>query len=411
MYMKIYKNKGGKGSGFFCFIPFGNSKIPVLITNYHVIDNDYFKNDSIINLTLNDDKETKIIQIGNNRKIYSSDKYDTTIIEILPSKDRINYFLELKEKIFELNSWAFYQKESIYILHYPKSQKVSVSYGMLKDIKDSDIFHYCSTEDGSSGSPILSLSTKRIIGIHKEGVKGRNFNKGTFLKYPINEFLNIFNNHENNNVINNTNSVHLNYKKENNISNFMNVGNISIQNSYLEKSIKKSLIYNKKKDVLYIVDYDGREGYIDLNIEENKLLYEIYNEVKNKFFFLPKEENYFFIKRNNNMISIDPYKGVKDIGLKNNDKIYIGNNHKNTINNNQLVLIFIFEGKEINVNVNIEENQLLLQIIYDLKNKNEIPQEANNFFLMKDNDMPRIDIMKGVKENGLKNGDKICVVV
>ena len=111
------------------------------------------------------------------------------------------------------------------------------------------------------------------------------------------------------------------------------------------------------------------------------------------------------------MIHIDLYKGVKDIGLKSDDKIYVGNNHKNTINNNQLVLIFTYEGKEINVNVNIEENQLLLQIIYDLKNKNEIPQEANNFFLMKDNDMPRIDTMKGVKENGLKNGDKICVVV
>ena len=97
---KIYKNKGGKGSGFFCFIPFGNSKIPVLITNYHVIDNDYFKNNAIINLTLNDDKETKIIQIGNNRKIYSSDKYDTTIIEIFPSKDKNNFFFRIRRKNF-----------------------------------------------------------------------------------------------------------------------------------------------------------------------------------------------------------------------------------------------------------------------------------------------------------------------
>ena len=167
----------------------------------------------------------------------------------------------------------------------------------------------------------------------------------------------------------------------------------------------------KKKDVLYFINNEGKEGYIDLNIEENKYLFEIYNEVKNKFDFLPKEENNFYIKRNNNMIHIDPYNGVKDFGLKSADKIYVGNNHKNTINNNQFVLIFSYEGKDIKVNVNIEENQLLYEIICDLKNKNEIPQEANNFLLIKDNDMPRIDTLKGVKENGLKNGDKICVVV
>ena len=74
---KIYKNKGGKGSGFFCFIPFGNSKLPVLITNYHVIDEDSIQTNSEIILTINDEKETKIFQIGNNRKNYSSDKYDT----------------------------------------------------------------------------------------------------------------------------------------------------------------------------------------------------------------------------------------------------------------------------------------------------------------------------------------------
>ena len=431
---KIYKNKGGKGSGFFCFIPFENSKIPVLITNYHVIDNDYFKNNAIINLTLNDDKETKIIQIGNNRKIYSSDKYDTTIIEIFPSKDKINYFLELEEKIFKQNSKLFYQKESLYIMHYPKSQKVSVSYGMLKDIKDSDIFHCCSTEKGSSGSPILSLSKKRIIGIHKEGVISKNINKGTFLKYPIIEFLNIFYNQEKNNAINNNKLINLNNKKEKNIYNTINMNNannntklvnlnnkkenilinsmsasnISIQNSDLKITIKESLPYYKKKDVLYFIKYEGKWGYIDLNIEENKFLYEIYNEAKNKYDFLPKEENNFYIMRNHNLILIDPSKGVKDIGLKNNDKIYLDNNNKNSIKNSQLVVTFIYEGKCVNACV--EENQKLFQIIGELKNKNLIPKEAYGFFLMKDNNMVKLNISKGVKENGLKNGDKIRVI-
>ena len=55
--------------------------------------------------------------------------------------------------------------KSIYILHYPKG-KLNVSYGLLKNIIDNKIFHFCNTEEGSSGGPILSLETFKVIGIH-----------------------------------------------------------------------------------------------------------------------------------------------------------------------------------------------------------------------------------------------------
>ena len=79
--------------------------------------------------------------------------------------------------------------------------------------------------------------------------------------------------------------------------------------------------------------------------------------------------------------------------------------------NNLDILIFTYEGQEKIIKVKIEENQLFLYIIYDLKNQNFIPQKANNFFLMKDNEMINIDPMKGLKDNGLKDVDTICVVV
>ena len=62
--------------------------------------------------------------------------------------------------------------------------------------KKSDIQHTCSTQDGSSGSPILNLETNKVIGIHKEGTKDSkyNYNIGTFLKYPLNEFFKNINN-------------------------------------------------------------------------------------------------------------------------------------------------------------------------------------------------------------------------
>ena len=90
-------------------------------------------------------------------------------------------------------------------------QKASVSYGILNEINGFDLIHYCCTEQGSSGSPILKLSNNKVIGIHKESSKF-NYNKGTFLKEPINEYIN------NINIINknNINKIDKNNIKKNN---------------------------------------------------------------------------------------------------------------------------------------------------------------------------------------------------
>ena len=51
--------------------------------------------------------------------------------------------------------------------------------------------HKCNTEIGSSGGPIFSAITKKIIGIHKGAIYNKErktkFNIGTFLKFPLNE--------------------------------------------------------------------------------------------------------------------------------------------------------------------------------------------------------------------------------
>ena len=134
----------------------------------------------------------KQIKINDNRKIYTNEKYDTTIIEIIKDKDEIDNFLELDDNIF--NEYINVYNKSIYVIQYPKigySQEASVSYGILKDIQDEyNIIHYCCTQSGSSGSPILNLENNKVIGIHKESSIKFNFNKGTLINFPINEFLN-----------------------------------------------------------------------------------------------------------------------------------------------------------------------------------------------------------------------------
>ena len=94
--------------------------------------------------------------------------------------------MELEENLLKGNNLN-YIGSSIYILHYPEilgGNKVAVSYGILKQKlidKQYNFTHYCSTEYGSSGSPILNLSNNKIIGIHKEREKNKEFNIGSFL--------------------------------------------------------------------------------------------------------------------------------------------------------------------------------------------------------------------------------------
>ena len=57
------ENQNCKGTGFFCHIPYENRKLNVMITNNHIINDNILKNNGTINVTLNDDKEFKYINI------------------------------------------------------------------------------------------------------------------------------------------------------------------------------------------------------------------------------------------------------------------------------------------------------------------------------------------------------------
>ena len=117
------------------------------------------------------EKIKKEITIDESRKRYTykndEEGIDITIIEIKSNIDNINNFLEIDDEILELEC----KRKSIYILHYPKDKKL-VSYGLINDIiDDKKINHYCNTEEGSSGSPILSLNNYKVVGVHYGGIK------------------------------------------------------------------------------------------------------------------------------------------------------------------------------------------------------------------------------------------------
>ena len=117
MINSICKIKMGayNGTGFFCKIKLDeNTIINCLMTNYHVLNEKYIKENKKINLLLNDDEEAKIINLEIKRKIYFNEKYDITIIE-LKEIDNIKEYLELDDNLFKNNEQIFYEKQSIYI--------------------------------------------------------------------------------------------------------------------------------------------------------------------------------------------------------------------------------------------------------------------------------------------------------
>ena len=187
---KIYKSDGFKGIGIFCSIPYENRNINVMITNNQIIDANYIQNNRQINIILNDDKEEKTINIGNDQITYTNEKYDITIIEI--QENNINY-IELDDKLFMKNSNIYYGKTSSYIIQYNNDEKASVSFGIINNIDNYNIIHFCRTESEVLGAPLLNLSNNKIIGVCRQGSQN-NFSKCTFLKDPINEFIKIYKN-------------------------------------------------------------------------------------------------------------------------------------------------------------------------------------------------------------------------
>ena len=187
----ICKINGNKiGTGFFCRINYLDYSIPVLITNNHVIDESFMELKNQLKVYIND--ESYIIGINKKNIIYSSErnKYDIIIIKL--REGEIKNFLQIDQNIFKFNSENLYLDEQIFILHFPNIGEAKVSYACgIEKINDYDIKHKCNTEVGSSGGPIFSAITKRIIGIHKGAISNRErktaYNIGTFLKFPLND--------------------------------------------------------------------------------------------------------------------------------------------------------------------------------------------------------------------------------
>ena len=97
----------------------------------------------------------------------------------------------MQKKSIDITSNIVYEGKSVYIIHYQNSQNFQASFSLLNSLIDNNLNHYCNTGKGSSGSPILSLETCKVIGIHF-GSAINEMNKSLFIQYAIDEFNKIY---------------------------------------------------------------------------------------------------------------------------------------------------------------------------------------------------------------------------
>ena len=237
------------GTGFFGKLPLGGENyIIILITALHVYSKLCLNN---ISITLNNNEDYSIDR-NESRLIYVDKKKDIAIIEI-KSYDKINvHALEFQvhnknERNFE-NLNEKYNKKLAYVLQYPGGKESQVSYGKLNVVMNNQdnfyIRHKCSTEIGSSGSPIILLSNSKVIGVHLFGGEN-NYNEGFFIFEAIDLFKNEYKKKYAKKF---TNCKKI--SKQKNLKKGKINNNTNINNSKIQKNLDayKSSLTSQKKD-------------------------------------------------------------------------------------------------------------------------------------------------------------------
>ena len=107
-------------------------------------------------------RKKKIINLKLNRYIYANKELDFTLIKIL-EQDHLSDFLFVDEFIHSKD----YENEDIFCIQFPKRGKLTVKLGQNFEKNGMYFYYQLETNSWSSGSPILLLDNKKLIGIHK----------------------------------------------------------------------------------------------------------------------------------------------------------------------------------------------------------------------------------------------------
>ena len=179
-------------TGFFMKIKKYN-EMHFLITCFHSIPTNCFKNKEIINIYYGKKgkEKSKQIKLDENLRFIKRDKdKDVILIEILKD-DNIPNSKYLYPDLNYKNGYDLYKNKNFFLAGYPtkNNDQRCFSSGQIKDV-DIETFqftHSLDTENGSSGSPICLKDGLFVIGIHIASLKENNLKLGVFIGIIIDQ--------------------------------------------------------------------------------------------------------------------------------------------------------------------------------------------------------------------------------
>ena len=261
---KIKSNNDKTGIAIFSFIKYRNKQIPIVITNYEIINEEYIANNNNINILRN--KEINKIELGKTK--YFNKESDIAIIEVKPKKNNGIYFLDLDEFLYEKDADVYFNKRSIYSIHYNKENDISVSYGVIYNIRKSEILYLNYPYLTNHCWPIFNLSSNKLIGIYNNSIGF--YNRGIFCKMLFDEFIKEYRHST------------INKSKKNEIE--------------IEISVKKQDL-NQKIYFLNHPSYEENEEIFELNKLNTELYIDDFNKkISYEKYFIPLKEGKHNIK-------------------------------------------------------------------------------------------------------------------
>ena len=272
---ELLDNDISNGFCIFCYIKNKNTKIPVMITTYEIykiiINKNLSQNHYNITISLNNEnQEIEIIDIN-----YINKENNISIIKIKDNKENKLNFIELDDNLYENDSKINYYNKSLYIINYNDKNNISVSYGIIKDILNSDIIYIANRILNTRFSLIFNLNNNKLIGIFRKVTKC--YNRELLLKFIIKEVIKEYNKNKGHNNFNLPNEINLLVKV---YKNQVNEKIFFLDNyEYFDNKGRKHNHDNLN---------ELNESNTELYINNDKFNYEKY--------FIPKEEGVYEIK-------------------------------------------------------------------------------------------------------------------
>ena len=199
-------------TGFLLMIPLNdNKKIPVLAFNGRSFYDYELMSGLILNISFDNDNTSMKMKFTEDRVMNYDENHTIAFIEIknYDKDDKGNNiiksynFLELDENAMNPKYFKNYIGKDAYMLKYfvdiqeDEKLKLDLSIGKILDLfnEDGKFILQINSGKGSTGSPILNLTTFKVFGMHQYGMPKNNGKKkfGKILYFAINEFKKAYN--------------------------------------------------------------------------------------------------------------------------------------------------------------------------------------------------------------------------